>query len=379
MYTIDENIDYQSFEKATNAVFPGTDPEKVLFFDIETTGLSPSRSGLYMIGCMFCEKNSAILRQFFADDHEDEKNALTAFGALLDQKSHIIHFNGSTFDIPYLKTKYEQHKLSKPFDNKKGIDLYRVLLPLKRILSLKSMKQKNLEELCGIYREDKYTGGELIGLYKEYQRKVLLNRSLKEDTDSAGISDMRRVLLLHNSDDMKGMLSVANLIGIVSFVSGEFDVVGSVTYDNKITAQITTARAIPQWALEKGSFLEAFTFEDSHRVKVDIPLIKGRMRLFMKDFRDHYYIPSQDMAVHVSVAGFMGSSDKKRATPATCYVPCEGTFAEIAEGDIPEGMPVIKRDYSERVAYIRKQDITNEVLKAAVMHVIQRYKENQCT
>ncbi|MCR5829515.1 MAG: ribonuclease H-like domain-containing protein [Lachnospiraceae bacterium] len=379
MYVKDEIIDDLFFERSARAVCSSADPRDVIFFDIETTGLSPSRSGLYMIGCLFIDGDHAVLRQFFADDREDEKKALDSFSKLLETRSRIVHFNGSTFDVPYMKTKYEQHGSDDPFSGKKGFDLYRILMPLKRILSLESMKQKALEELCGLYREDRYTGGELIKLYKEYQKKVLLNRTIGAEEEPGEITDMRRVLFLHNRDDMKGMLTISNLIGIVSFVSGGFSVTGSQPCEDGLTVFIRPEREMPEWALKGKSFLNLFDHAQNGGLRIDLQYVKGRMRLFMKDFRDHYYIPSQDMAVHVSVADFMGSHDKKRATPATCYVPCEGTFLTIDEKDLPEGFPVIKREYTDRVVSVRAQDVTNEVLKAAVMHMIQRNKDNRCT
>lgn len=48
--------------------------EQILFFDIETTGLSPKASSLYMIGVMFYNKedNNWHLIQFFADNYKSE-------------------------------------------------------------------------------------------------------------------------------------------------------------------------------------------------------------------------------------------------------------------------------------------------------------------
>ena len=101
---------------------------------------------------------------------------------------------------------------------------------------------------------------------------------------------------------------------------------------------------------------------------VKVPLIKDSLKLFMNNFREHYYIPSKDMAVHSSVAGFIAPCDRKKATPATCYVPCDGEFLTIREEDLPDGLPLIKRSYGDRVAFVRKQDISPEVLKAAIMY-----------
>lgn len=368
MYTIDEIIDDLSFEKASKAACPDAAPGDVIFFDIETTGLSPSRSGLYLVGCMFSDGNNTILRQLFADDFGDEKEALEAFAELMQGKSHMVHFNGSTFDIPYLKTKYEQHGIKAPFDGKKSCDIYRKLMPLKRLLCLKSMKQKALEELSGVYREDVMTGGELIAVYKDYQKRVLLSRASGRSDECYEAAQLRKTLLLHNNEDIKGMLPVACLLGIVSFLSGEFDVDEPRSEDGGIRVFVEPRFEIPPCLFEGKSPLRIMTADDSGKLSVKVVLVNDRLRLFMKDYRDHYYIPSKDTAIHASLAGFIPSGEKKRATPATCYVTCEGRFLTINEDDLPEGLPLIKRDYGEKTAFVREEDISSDVLRAAVMY-----------
>ena len=389
MYIIEEFVDDLLFEKAAGTACPDTDPADVVFFDIETTGLSPSRSGLYLIGCMYFDGKNTVLKQFFADGYEDENNILEEFSAILSRKNHMVHFNGSTFDIPYLKTKYEQHGKKDPFDGRKSCDIYRKLMPLKRILSLGSMKQKSLEELCGIRREDIYSGSELIDVYKKYQRIVMLSRmtdstgndvSLNEEKyfaeesgiinkdESDMIVEMRRILLLHNSDDIKGMMSVATLLGIVSLLDGKFDVGEPRLEDGNVKVTIDPDHEIPSCVFEGKSAFGFVRNDDSGNPYVVVPLINDSLRLFLSDFRNHYYIPSKDMAVHASVAGFIGKYEKKRATPATCYVPCIDKFLTVREEDLPEGLPLIKREYGDRTAYIREKDISPEVIKAAVMY-----------
>ncbi len=371
MYIIDEFVDDLSFEKSAKAACPDADPGNVLFFDIETTGLSPSRSGLYLIGCLFFDGRDTVLRQLFADNYEDESSILKEFSSILSQKSHMVHFNGSTFDIPYLKTKYEQHGLDDPFPGKKSCDLYRKLMPLKKIFSLKSMKQKSLEELCGLCREDIYSGGELIEVYKKYQRSVLMSRAISQ-TENDPAADMRKTLLLHNSDDIKGMMTVAALFGIILFLGGRFEVGEPRLEDGSIKVAVEPECEMPACVYDGKSKLRFIRTDDSGTLYVVIPFVNDSLRLFMSDFRNHYYIPSKDMAVHASVAGFIGKNDRKKATPATCYVPCNGRFLTVREEDLPEGLPLIKREYSDRTAFVREQDISPEVIKAAVMYRLVR-------
>ena len=56
------------------------------------------------------------------------------------------------------------------------------------------MKQKSIEQFLGVHREDKYNGGQLIDVYREYLH-----------THEKFLFDL---LILHNADDLRGMPSI---------------------------------------------------------------------------------------------------------------------------------------------------------------------------
>lgn len=55
------------FTEIANDIFR----EDVIFFDIETTGFSPARTSLYLIGCATRDQSGVCITQFFA---EQKKN-----------------------------------------------------------------------------------------------------------------------------------------------------------------------------------------------------------------------------------------------------------------------------------------------------------------
>ena len=75
--------------------------EKLLFFDIETTGFSGNTSQLYLIGCVFFRDGSWHMIQYFADSPQSEREILCEFFEFLEQFEILVHFNGETFDMPY--------------------------------------------------------------------------------------------------------------------------------------------------------------------------------------------------------------------------------------------------------------------------------------
>ena len=131
--------------------------DQCLFFDIETTGLSWRRSHLYLLGAVFFENDQWVHRQWFCQRPGEEKEVLLQFAQLLNSRTHLIHFNGNTFDVPYLMHKYTFYRLEQSWDHLSHLDLYKRLLPCKKLLGLEHMRQKDLEVLAGIHRKDPFT------------------------------------------------------------------------------------------------------------------------------------------------------------------------------------------------------------------------------
>ena len=53
--------------------------EELIFFDIETTGLSPDTSALYLIGALYFKDKQWHAIQWFADNYQSEAHLLDAF------------------------------------------------------------------------------------------------------------------------------------------------------------------------------------------------------------------------------------------------------------------------------------------------------------
>ena len=159
--------------------FPGTiayplerlgDPEKLVFFDIETTGFSADYNIVYLIGCIWPEGDHLRFIQRFADTKAAEADVLTAFFYFLKDFRTLVHFNGDMFDIPFVTKRAKALKLTPAFDSVESVDIFRRIKPFKKLLGLPDMKQKTIERFLKIGREDLYNGGELIEVYLDYLR-----------------------------------------------------------------------------------------------------------------------------------------------------------------------------------------------------------------
>jgi uncharacterized protein len=146
-------------------------PSSVVFLDTETTGLAGGTGTCaFLIGIGTVEGSGFRVRQFFLRDFTEEKAALQALAAALEPYQLLVTFNGKTFDVPLLETRYTLARLRSPLARLTHLDL---LYPARRLwkLRLESCNLKNLErELLGIARNGDVPGSEIPQIYFDYLR-----------------------------------------------------------------------------------------------------------------------------------------------------------------------------------------------------------------
>jgi uncharacterized protein YprB with RNaseH-like and TPR domain len=163
-------------------------PENHFIFDIETTGLSAKYCKVILIGILYNLNNKTIIKQYFAECEEEEKDLLLNFIHDIKNFDYHITFNGITFDIPFLNSRFRCNKIDFFIDATNDIDILRIVKPFKEKLSLPDCKLKTIEKYMGIQREDTISGKESIELYKNF--------ILSKD------SSLKEKILLHNYEDI---------------------------------------------------------------------------------------------------------------------------------------------------------------------------------
>ena len=150
---------------------PIPEPARLIYLDTETTGLAGGTGTVaFLIGIGAVEGSQFVVRQFFLRDYPEEKAALVALAQALEGYEGIVTFNGKTFDIPLLETRYALARMKSPFTRLVHLD---ALHPARRLwkLRLETCKLTDLEStILGIGREGDVEGSEIPGLYFDYLR-----------------------------------------------------------------------------------------------------------------------------------------------------------------------------------------------------------------
>lgn len=286
-----------------------------LYFDIETTGLNARRSHLYLLGAMWMENKEVCLRQWFAEKPSDEETMLREFLELSRSFATLVHFNGTTFDLPYLCNKAAFYGLdAQPLKEMDTVDLYQLYRPLKAVLAAEDMKLSRLEQICGYERLDHHTGKELIRVYDDY-----LQTAYKQ---------AQNTLERHNYDDIVGMVwteRLDSLLGLQQELLHPCNVAVTQTDHQMLEFHCDFNEelvSLPQ-PLSCGNI----SLEISGKCcRILTPLYKDEYYYYYKDYKNYFYLPAEDRAVHKSIGIYVDPSARKKATADTCYERKKGTF-----------------------------------------------------
>lgn len=184
-----------------SAVLP--EPAQLVYLDTETTGLAGGTGTCaFLIGIGAVEGSQFVVRQFFLRDYPEEKAALAALAEALQSFQGVVTFNGKTFDIPLLETRYALARMKSPFSRLLHLD---ALHPARRLwrLRLESCKLTDLEgAILGIAREGDVAGSEIPGIYFDYLRTgnaqglqpVFYHNALDVVTLAALVVELARIL-----------------------------------------------------------------------------------------------------------------------------------------------------------------------------------------
>lgn len=350
MKTIEKNTDLAKTAYLSDYF---SHPEDVLFLDIETTGFSPRGASIYLIGCAYFTRTGWRIRQFFAESSDREGEIVEAFSSFASTFSHFVHFNGLTFDVPFLQAKCKKHAVP-PFSPLSQCDIYKQISPYKNMLHLPGCRQKQLEEYAGIAREDVFNGGQLIELYHAYQ----------ENPDER----LEEVLLLHNADDLAGMLQLYAVMAIpMLFEHGRFaveemlqqqttDVNGDSVSEFRLRLTLDFPLPTPlschgMTAISNRCFLSG----QGRTVLIRLPVYDGELKYFYPDYKNYAYLPAEDQAIHKSVAVYVDKSQRMPATAATCYTRKSGLFLPWF-GEANQEIPLFRPEWKEKQRWFLPDD-----------------------
>ncbi|MDE7224286.1 MAG: hypothetical protein K2O34_10995, partial [Acetatifactor sp.] len=171
-------------------------------------------------------------------------------------------------------------------------------------------------------------------------------------------------LLLHNADDLLGMLLFLPILSYYDLVEGNVkarkvqansykDLSGSKRRELVMTLTLPCALPVDVSASANYCYFKASGSE----ALLKVPIYEEELKYYYTNYRDYYYLPTEDVALHKSVASFVDHEHRLPATAATCYTRKYSCY--LPQWDILIE-PFFKRDYKSKDLFF---ELTDELKK----------------
>jgi uncharacterized protein YprB with RNaseH-like and TPR domain len=151
-----------------------------VYIDTETTGLSGgSGTVAFLIGIAIVSEEAIELTQLLMTQFSSETTLLSRLTDLLTPDDQLVSYNGKSYDLPLLMTRYRMQGLRHPFDNLPHIDLVH---PVRRLFKHRwpDCRLMTVEEkLLGFFRSDDLPGSEAPDAWFRYMRQGNAGRLIR--------------------------------------------------------------------------------------------------------------------------------------------------------------------------------------------------------
>jgi len=147
------------------------DINKTVFLDTETTGLAGGAGTyIFLVGVGYFERDQFCIRQYFMRDYNEERALLSALNDLLANFKAVVTYNGKTFDLPLMESRYIMSGMKMSLKDPYHFDL---LYPARRLWKrrLESCSLSIVErEILKVSRDDDVPGYLIPEIYFRYLR-----------------------------------------------------------------------------------------------------------------------------------------------------------------------------------------------------------------
>ena len=150
-------------------------------------------------------------------------------------------------------------------------------------------------------------------------------------------SGIRTALLEHNASDVAGLIALTDVLSFRELFEAPLSVYRAQanTYHDangepqQELIMYAHAEGVPEnvrvpagTASLDGCYL---AFQDD-RIVLKVPIYSGKLHYYYSNYKDYYYLPKLDQAVHKSIASYVDPRHREQAKAENCYTGKVGSF-----------------------------------------------------
>ncbi|HMI83707.1 MAG TPA: ribonuclease H-like domain-containing protein [Polyangiaceae bacterium] len=241
------------------------DPERMLYIDTETTGLSAGAGTVpFLIGMAWFDRESSslVMEQLLLRQLGEEAPMLTRFAERVARASALVTYNGKSFDLPLLRSRLVLNRLP-ALPHVPHLDLVHVARRLHRH-RMRELTLANVEaQVLGFVRTADISGGEVCSRYSHFLR--------------TGDASALLAVIDHNEWDVVAMAALVGLYGEPLEGLGPTDW-ASVARTLRRAGSLDLAREFASLAVERGAG------HDAVRARGEIAKARGDKAQALADF-----------------------------------------------------------------------------------------------
>ena len=153
------------------------------------------------------------------------------------------------------------------------------------------------------------------------------------------------MLLLHNEDDLKALPQIMPLLSYLDIFRSEWTLAGyslstassslTIVVDCSVKVPVAVTRELPLCRLSIRA----------NQIIIEIRAFVGELKYFFDNYKDYYYLPDEDRAVHKKVGQYVDPEHRVQASASTCYTKKSSTFLPLSHEDMFE---LYKEEYSSK-------------------------------
>jgi uncharacterized protein YprB with RNaseH-like and TPR domain len=192
---------------------------RLLFLDLETTGLfGGAGTQAFLVGCAAIDGDAIRVRQFLLPGFEHERAVLNEVQAWSKSHGALVTYNGRSFDVPLIETRFMFHRLPCPLDGVPHLDMLHASRRLWRQRPLTTGTPDPDDSSCSLSVLEKHIAGlHRVGDVPGYEIPSRFFRFVRD-----GDARPLEAVLEHNRLDLISLAAVlARAISLITRGPGE--------------------------------------------------------------------------------------------------------------------------------------------------------------
>ena len=186
--------------RTMNPAYEAHANQDFIYIDTETSGLSGGvGTWAFMVGVVRQVEDQFVAKQFFMRSPAEERAMLYGLEQFVGDAKVVVSFNGKSFDIPMLRTRFQMQRMPSALFEMAHYDLLHLSRKLWRY-NLDDRRLGNLEVLkLGVHRTHQDVPGFIIpSLYRDYLKN--------------GDARPLKSIFYHNLVDIVSLVTLANVL-----------------------------------------------------------------------------------------------------------------------------------------------------------------------